>query len=58
MSRSVEEIYEDALKLSEDEREILEVLLRCSLPLPDKDYAEIERKNIERERRQNDGKNS
>jgi len=32
MDRTVEEIYEDSLKLTEDEREVLEVLLRLSLP--------------------------
>ncbi|MDP6674786.1 MAG: hypothetical protein QGH93_08080 [Gammaproteobacteria bacterium] len=35
MARTAEEIYQDALKLTPDEREILEVLLRMSLPLPD-----------------------
>jgi hypothetical protein len=34
MARTAEEIYQDALKLTPDEREILEVLLRLSLPLP------------------------
>jgi hypothetical protein len=39
MARSAEEIYQDALELTPDEREILEVLLRLSLPLSD-DYRE------------------
>ena len=55
MGRTVAEIYEDALKLTEDEREILEVLLRCSLPVPEEDYAEMERASIEQERRRDDG---
>jgi len=54
MSRTVEEIYADSLKLTEDEREVLEVLLRLSLPLPEVDYAEMERASIERERRRDD----
>jgi hypothetical protein len=40
MLRTAEEIYQDALKLTPDEREILEVLLRLSLPLPDDSHAE------------------
>ena len=40
MARTAEEIYQDALKLNLDEREILEVLLRLSLPLPDGNHAE------------------
>ncbi|MDP6674187.1 MAG: hypothetical protein QGH93_04965 [Gammaproteobacteria bacterium] len=40
MPRTAEEIYQDALKLTPDEREILEVLLRLSLPLPDDPHAE------------------
>lgn len=55
MGRTVEEIYEDSLKLTEEEREVLEVLLRLSLPLPEVDYAEMERASIERERRRDDG---
>ena len=58
MGRTVEEIYEDLLKLTEDEREILEVLLRLSLPVPEGDYAEMERASIERERRRDDGPHS
>lgn len=58
MGRTVEEIYEDSLKLTEDEREILEVLLRLSLPVPEVDYAEIERASIERERSRDDGPRS
>ena len=54
MGRTVEEIFEDAVKLTEDEREVLEVLLRLSLPLPKEDYAEMERASIERERRRDD----
>jgi len=54
----VEEIYADALELTEDEREILEVLLRCSLPLPEEDHAAMERASIEREQRQDEGPNS
>jgi hypothetical protein len=40
MGRTAEEIYQDALELTPDEREILEVLLRLSLPLPDASHAE------------------
>jgi hypothetical protein len=40
MSRTAEEIYQDALKLTPDETEILEVLLRLSLPLSDDRHAE------------------
>jgi len=40
MARSAEEIYQDALELTPDEREILEVLLRLSLSLPDDSHAE------------------
>jgi hypothetical protein len=62
MGRTVEEIYADALKLTEDEREILEVLLRQSLPLPEEDVAAkerapIERASMERERHRDEGLN-
>jgi len=40
MARTAEDIYQDALELTPDEREILEVLLRLSLPLPDDSHAE------------------
>ena len=58
MGRTVEEIYEDSLKLTEDEREVLEVLLRLSLPEPDGDYAAMERASIERDRRRDDSSRS
>jgi hypothetical protein len=49
MARTAEEIYQDALKLTPDEREILEVLLRLSLPLPDERYAEPGTASIDEE---------
>ena len=49
MARTVEEIYQDALKLTPDEREVLEILLRLSLPLPDDGYAEPGRASIDKE---------
>ena len=58
MGRTVEEIYEDSLKLTEDEREVLEVLLRLSLPAPEEDYAAMERASIERDRRRDDSSRS
>ncbi len=49
MARTAEEIYQDALKLTPDEREILEVLLRLSLPMPDDGYAESGRASADKE---------
>jgi hypothetical protein len=50
MARTAEEIYQDALKLTPDEQEILEVLLRLSLPLPDEEHAVQIRASIDSER--------
>jgi hypothetical protein len=47
-TRKVEEIYQEALKLTSDEREILEILLRLDPPLPDGGNAEPGRASIDK----------